>query len=102
MGNKYVVLKDGELVASERPGRFAGHRPRKIFGRLTCPSGRRKMKKENRVFFLTWEDAIAAGYRPCLHCRPEPDDRYVRRGGEWRLRRPASASPARARKGGRR
>lgn len=66
---KYKVLKNGEIVESDVPGKYAGWRPGKIFGRLDCKSGMR-MKKENRVFFLTWEDALAAGYRPCKKCKP--------------------------------
>ena len=27
------------------------------------------MHKENRVFFLTWDDALANGYRPCKEVR---------------------------------
>ncbi|HSD12001.1 MAG TPA: Ada metal-binding domain-containing protein [Patescibacteria group bacterium] len=80
----YRVWKDGKFVRSRAPGRFAGNVTHKIFGRLTCRSGRR-MFPENRVFFLTWEDAVAAGYRPCMACRPEPDDAYERRDGAWRL-----------------
>lgn len=48
---------------------FAGHAPRKIFGLLTCKSGM-NMKKENRRFFLSLEDAIKGGYRPCKKCKP--------------------------------
>lgn len=69
----YRVLNDGKIVDSPIPARFAGWKKGKIFGRLDCKSGMR-MKKENRVFFLTWEDAIAAGYRPCTNCRPTPLD----------------------------
>ena len=68
----WPVLIDGRIVRSPVPGRFAGHRPKKIFGRLDCDSGKRLMMKKNRVFFLTWADAIAAGYRPCKKCKPKP------------------------------
>lgn len=37
------------------------------------------MKKENQVFFLTWQDAINEGYRPCKKCKPVPDDAYPKR-----------------------
>lgn len=47
--------------------RFAGNRHLKIFGRLTCKSGKR-MKKSNRVFFASKAEAIALGFRPCGHC----------------------------------
>lgn len=69
----YKILKDGEITESKTPGRYAGWRPGKIFGRLDCASGK-QMKKENRVFFHTWEEAVAQGYRPCKNCRPTPDN----------------------------
>lgn len=77
MTSSYRVMNArGEIVESAVPGRYAawnGGRPdRKIFGRLDCASGK-GMKKENRVFFLTWDDAIANGYRPCKVCRPTPE-----------------------------
>jgi methylphosphotriester-DNA--protein-cysteine methyltransferase len=68
---RYRIWRQGRLVPSARPGAYAGIRTQKIFGRLDCWSGKRAYK-ENRVFFLTWEDAIEAGYRPCRHCRPVP------------------------------
>ena len=39
----------------------------KIYGLLSCGSGR-KMKKENRVFFVSEQEAIDLGYRPCGNC----------------------------------
>ena len=50
--------------------RWGGYRPGKIYGTLTCASGKR-MKVENRVFFGSEQEAIDAGYRPCGHCMPE-------------------------------
>ncbi len=46
---------------------WAGNRKLRIYGRLRCPSGMR-MKRQNRVFFSSEEEAIEAGYRPCGHC----------------------------------
>ncbi|OEC90025.1 Ada metal-binding domain-containing protein [Acinetobacter sp. YK3] len=46
---------------------FAGNAQLKIYGRLTCSSGKR-MLKSNRVFFVDEQEAIAQGYRPCGHC----------------------------------
>jgi len=54
------LLKTGALT-------FAGHRKLKIYGLLTCGSGKR-MKKENRVFFTSEREARSAGYRPCGNC----------------------------------
>lgn len=73
--SNYRVISGGRSIESDVPGRFAGWKSGKIFGRLDCASGKR-MKKQNRVFFLTWEDAIEAGYRPCKKCKPTPKDRY--------------------------
>lgn len=53
-------LKQHELL-------FAGNAQLKIYGRLTCSSGKR-MLKSNRVFFVDEQEAIAQGYRPCGHC----------------------------------
>ncbi len=39
-----------------------------VFCRPTCPA--RKPKPENVVFYKTAEDALTAGYRPCLRCKP--------------------------------
>ena len=39
-----------------------------IFCRTTCPA--RKPRPENVEFFPTPGDALLAGYRPCLRCRP--------------------------------
>ena len=75
MKKTYKVMVNGLIIKSETPGKYAGWRPGKIFGRLDCRSGMR-MKKENRVFFLTWEDAINSGHRPCKNCKPTPKDTY--------------------------
>lgn len=46
---------------------LGGNIPAKIYGLLSCGSGK-KMKAENRIFFQNEAEAIAAGYRPCGHC----------------------------------
>jgi methylphosphotriester-DNA--protein-cysteine methyltransferase len=46
---------------------FAGNLKLKIFGQLSCNSGKR-MKKSNRVFFETEKEAVSLGFRPCGHC----------------------------------
>lgn len=76
---------DDSVVDSSEPGRFAGITSTGIFGRLTRPSGKRA-RPANRVFFATWDDAVAAGFRPCQRCRPDPADTYERDvAGNWRL-----------------
>jgi AraC family transcriptional regulator of adaptative response/methylated-DNA-[protein]-cysteine methyltransferase len=39
-----------------------------IFCRPTCPS--KQARPENREFFASPKEASAAGYRPCLRCKP--------------------------------
>jgi methylphosphotriester-DNA--protein-cysteine methyltransferase len=39
----------------------------KIYGTISCTSGKR-MKAKNRVFFTDTQEAIKEGYRPCGHC----------------------------------
>ena len=46
---------------------FGGNKELKIYGMLCCQSGKR-MKKENRVFFRSGEEALKSGFRPCGHC----------------------------------
>lgn len=71
-GKLHKTPKGGRNVLSSCPGSCAGNTTRRIFGRSDCVSGKRKMKKENRVFLHMWEGANAAGYRPCRLCRPSP------------------------------
>ncbi|WP_335904580.1 Ada metal-binding domain-containing protein [Leptospira venezuelensis] len=49
---------------------FAGNLKLKIYGTLSCESGKR-MKKENRIFFSSEKEAISLGFRPCGHCLKE-------------------------------
>ena len=46
---------------------LGGNARLKIYGLLKCRSGKR-MKKENRVFFRSVDEALQHGYRPCGHC----------------------------------
>ena len=50
--------------------RFGGNRRLNIYGHLSCKSGK-GMKRENRVFFSSEQEAKQLGYRPCGHCMPE-------------------------------
>lgn len=47
--------------------RFGGNARLKIYGTMSCNSGKR-MKPENRVFFVSEAEAESLGYRPCGHC----------------------------------
>ncbi|MCF0069919.1 metal-binding protein [Dyadobacter sp. CY261] len=57
------MIDNGEI-------RMAGNRNLKIYGQLSCGSGKR-MKRSNRVFFADERDALSHGYRPCGHCLRE-------------------------------
>ncbi|CAN5528699.1 hypothetical protein BH10BAC2_BH10BAC2_08640 [soil metagenome] len=46
---------------------FAVNKKLKIYGTLHCSSGKR-MKKTNRIFFISEQEATETGYRPCGHC----------------------------------
>lgn len=46
---------------------LGGNRRLKIYGTLSCASGKR-MKAENRVFFRDEAEAWSHGFRPCAHC----------------------------------
>src|SRR5438132_6556142 len=48
---------------------YYGVQTTRIFCRLSCAS--RKPKRENVRFFALPEAARAAGFRPCLRCKPE-------------------------------
>lgn len=71
----YKILKDEEIIESEISGIYGGNRLAKIFGTLECKAGMR-MKKENRVFFHTLEDAVKQDYRPCKACKPITENEF--------------------------
>src|SRR2546423_10115645 len=60
------LIKEGKIT-------MAGNIRLKIYGTLSCKSGK-LMKSKNRVFFSSEEEAISLGYRPCGHCMRK---RYV-------------------------
>jgi hypothetical protein len=60
---------------------LGGNIPAKIYGTLSCASGK-KMKAENRVFFQNEAEAIAAGYRPCGHCMRKKYLKWKKEGPE--------------------
>ena len=55
---------------------FAGNRKLKIYGTLSCSSGKR-MKQENRVFFVSEQEAIDNGYRPCGNCMKKEYRKWI-------------------------
>jgi methylphosphotriester-DNA--protein-cysteine methyltransferase len=65
----HQLISDPELRKKIRRKElvFGGNKKLKIYGTLHCFSGKR-MRRENRVFFVSEEEAGAEGYRPCGHC----------------------------------
>jgi alkylated DNA repair dioxygenase AlkB len=57
---------------------IGGNNRLKIYGKLSCASGKR-VKRENRVFFTNELAAIHAGYRPCGHCMPQAYKKWKER-----------------------
>jgi methylphosphotriester-DNA--protein-cysteine methyltransferase len=66
---QHSELSKQELMSLIRNGKIVlgGNKQLKIYGSLSCKSGKR-MKKENRVFFSSEDEAISHGYRPCGQC----------------------------------
>jgi methylphosphotriester-DNA--protein-cysteine methyltransferase len=62
-------ITDSELLRKIKNAEicFGGNRKLKIYGTLKCSSGKR-MKRENRVFFSSENQALSNGFRPCGHC----------------------------------
>ncbi|KMQ64867.1 metal-binding protein [Chryseobacterium angstadtii] len=69
---KHTDLSDPVLRSKikNRKLYFGGNQKLKIYGLLTCSSGKR-MKRENRVFFISEKEALENNYRPCGHCMKE-------------------------------
>lgn len=61
--NLKILIDKHEIV-------LAGNSKFKIYGKLNCKSGKR-MKMQNRVFFINKAEAASLGYRPCGNCMSE-------------------------------
>lgn len=66
---RHDELTDAELFSllRQRAIIYAGNRRARIYGRLECASGKR-LRRRNRVFFGSEQEALALGYRPCGNC----------------------------------
>lgn len=64
-----IELTNAEIRNNIKHNRivWGGNQKLKIYGTLSCKSGK-KMKKENRVFFQSELEALQYGFRPCGHC----------------------------------
>lgn len=79
-----LVGADGKTFETDTPGTLGGYRPRRIYGRLDCPSALRHIANghyvQHRVFFADEPTAIAARYRPCATCMPDQYASWKRAG----------------------
>jgi len=66
---KHIEISDSDLRSKikQKVICFGGNRKLKIYGTLQCKSGKR-MKRENRVFFVSEKEAIKNDFRPCGNC----------------------------------
>ena len=66
---QHINITDCDLLSKIKQNEifFGGNTKLKIYGKLHCKSGKR-MKRENRVFFESENEAIENGFRPCGHC----------------------------------
>jgi methylphosphotriester-DNA--protein-cysteine methyltransferase len=62
-------ISDSSLRAKIRTKEicYGGNKNLKIYGTLSCKSGKR-MKRENRVFFSTEKEALKKDFHPCGNC----------------------------------
>jgi methylphosphotriester-DNA--protein-cysteine methyltransferase len=65
----HIQTKQTQLIALIKQGKiqFGGNKNLKIYGLLSCKSGKR-IKRQNRVFFVDEHEALGFGYRPCGNC----------------------------------
>lgn len=66
---QHINITDCDLLSKIKQKEifFGGNRKLKIYGTLQCKSGKR-LKRENRVFFSSENEALENGFRPCGHC----------------------------------
>ncbi len=62
-----ISTADLKILIRQRLICLGGNLNLKIYGTLNCKSGKR-IKKQNRVFFGSEEEAIEHNFRPCGHC----------------------------------
>ena len=66
---RHIAIMDEDVRSKMRSKEIClgGNRKLKIYGSLHCSSGK-KVKMENRVFFVSEKEAVENGFRPCGHC----------------------------------
>jgi len=64
-----LLIDSGKVI-------LAGNRRLKIYGLLSCASGKR-LKTSHRVFFLNEAEAINEGFRPCGACMKQKYQQWL-------------------------
>jgi methylphosphotriester-DNA--protein-cysteine methyltransferase len=62
-----ITDKDLWFLIKHKTIILGGNAQLKIYGTLSCKSGKR-LKRTNRVFFSSEKEAIDSHFRPCGHC----------------------------------
>ena len=75
---KHIDITDRDLIIKIKQKEIClgGSQKLKIYGTLQCKSGKR-IKRENRVFFKSENEAIKAGYRPCGSCMKKDYKKWI-------------------------
>jgi methylphosphotriester-DNA--protein-cysteine methyltransferase len=77
---RHEEVSDQQLRQLIKSGgiQIAGNVRLKIYGRLSCKSGK-KMRRENRVFFHSTQAATQQQFRPCGHCMKKEYETWKRK-----------------------
>jgi methylphosphotriester-DNA--protein-cysteine methyltransferase len=75
---KHIDISTKELRSKIKQNEICcgGNKRLKIYGTLQCKSGKR-MKRENRVFFVSKKEPVNNGYRPCGHCMKTEYQKWI-------------------------
>lgn len=65
--SRFSRLRRLKTMINKNEIQLGGNANLKIYGLLSCKSGKR-LKAKNQVFFKDEQEALKLGYRPCGHC----------------------------------
>ena len=71
-----ITCKDLRKKIKQKEICFGGNRQLKIYRTLQCKSGKR-LKAVNRTFFISANEAIQKGFRPCGHCMKTAYQKWI-------------------------
>ena len=85
-------IDECEKALGRLKGQFVGHRETKKVHRVGCRWAQR-MKKKNRVYFSSYDEARREGYIPCKVCRPDRPSVSAARAAQERRPPPPGKKP---------